>query len=80
MKESKEQLILARKREGCDDSRLNIQQYLFTRSGRELFSIINSGLDLVYFCRKLNEEYKNYEFGCGQIIARNGKQIRNLIL
>ena len=57
-----EQLILVRKREGCNNSRLEIQQYLFTRSGRELFSIISTGLDLTYFCKKLNEAYQNYVF------------------
>ena len=75
-----EQLILVRKREGCDGLRLDIQQHLFTRSGRELFSIINTELDLTYFCKKLNEEYQIYEFVCGQIIARNGDQIQYVLL
>ena len=68
-------VLLVKLREGSSNSRLTFQQYLFTATGKELYSVVGSKTNIEDLCKILQDEYKDFEFACGQIISRDGDQI-----
>lgn len=72
-------VLLVKLREGSSNSRLILQQYLFTAAGKELFSVVGSKTNIEDLHRILQDEYKDFEFACGQIIGRDGDRIEYVV-
>lgn len=70
------QVLAVKKREGNIKNKLEMPQYLFTAIGRELYSVVGGKTNISELCKVLQNEYQDYEFTVGQVIAKQGNQVR----
>ena len=73
------EVLLVKLREGSANNRLTFRQYLFTAAGKELYSVVGSKTNIEDLHRILQDEYKDFEFACGQIIGRDGDRIEYVV-
>ena len=72
--------LLVRLREGSSKKRLDLMDYLFTATGKELYSIVGSKTSIEDFCKILQSEYQEFDFALGQIVNREGNHITYSIM
>ena len=78
-------VLLTKKKEEATKKgthRLAIDEYLFSQSGAELFTVIgiNGNRDFIDICDLFRKQFTDFDFERGQIISRSGNQIQYLIL
>lgn len=69
-------VLLCKNKEGLENKRLDIPEYLFTSSGRELYPIAGGRTDIIDLCKLLSDNFSEFDFIFAPIYERNGDVIR----
>ncbi len=73
-------VLLVKKRDGNSKNRLELRHYLFSATGKELYTVVGSDTNIEELCKTLQNEFQDFVFALGQIVNRNGDQITYAII